>query len=140
MAADLVENYEEHPAFELIERVPTSWDETRVLDAAIGDYVVIARRSGREWYAGAVTDENARVLCAPLDFLEPGTTYAARIFEDAGGADCEVNPTPVEISSALVDVGTILALSLARGGGAAMAIAPASGEEIATLPRYEARY
>jgi alpha-glucosidase len=140
MAADLIENYEGHPAFEFIERVPCDWDETRVLDAAIGDYVVMARRAGREWYVGAATDENARVLWAPLDFLEPGTTYAARIFADAADADWELNPTPVEISCALVDAGTILALSLARGGGAAAAIAPATAEEAATLPRYEGRY
>jgi alpha-glucosidase len=101
---------------------------------------VTARRFGREWYIGAVTDENARVLWAPLGFLEPGTTYAARIFADAAGADWETNPTPVEISSALVDDGTILMLSLARGGGEAVAITPASDEEIATLPRYEAPY
>ena len=140
MAADLIENYEGHPAFEFIERVPCDWDETRVLDAAIGDYVVIARRSGREWYLGAVTDEDARALWAPLGFLEPGTTYVARIFADAADADWEVNPTPVEISSALVDVRTVVALSLARGGGAALAIAPATEGEAGTLPQYEAPF
>jgi alpha-glucosidase len=140
MAADLIENYEGHPAFEFIERVPCDWDETRVPDAAIGDYVVTARRSGRAWYLGAVTDEDARVLWAPLVFLEPGTTYTARIFADSADADFETNPTPVEISCALVDARTILALSLARGGGAAIAITPATDEEVATLPRYEAPY
>lgn len=140
MAADLIENYEGHPAFEFVERVPCDWDETRVLDAAIGDYVVTARRSGREWYVGAVTDENARVLWAPLDFLEQGTTYTARIFADAADADWELNPTPVDISSALVNARTILTLSLARGGGAALAITPATDEEIAALPGYEAPY
>jgi alpha-glucosidase len=140
MAADLIENYEGHPAFEFIERVPCDWDETRVPDAAIGDYAVVARRSGREWYVGAVTDENARVLWAPLDFLEPGVKYAARIFEDAADADFESNPTPVEIRAALVDAGTVVTLSLARGGGAAVEITPATEDEIATLPRYEAPY
>jgi alpha-glucosidase len=140
MAADLIENYEGHPAFEFIERVPCDWDETRVPDAAIGDYVVVARRSGREWYLGAVTDENARVLWTPLDFLDSDTTYAARIFADAADADWETNPTPVEIEGALVDAGTLLALSLARGGGAAVAITPATEDEVATLPRYEAPY
>jgi hypothetical protein len=140
MAADLIENYEGRPAFEFIERVPVNWDETRVLDAAIGDYVVIARRLGREWYLGAVSDEDSRVLWAPLGFLEPGTTYTARIFADAVDADYETNPTPVEISSALVDARTILTLSLARGGGTAIAITPATDDEAATLPRYEATY
>jgi alpha-glucosidase len=140
MAADLIESYQGHPAFEFIERVPCDWDETRVLDAAIGDYVVTVRRSGPDWYLGAVTDEDARVLWVPFDFLEPGVTYTARVFADAADADWELNPTPVEISSVLVNEGTTFALSLARGGGVAMAIAPASEEESAALPRYEETY
>jgi hypothetical protein len=98
----------------------------------------MARRSDREWYLGAVTDENARVFWMRLDFLEPGTTYAARVFADAADADWEVNPTPVEISSALVGAQTTLTLSLARGGGVAVAIVPATDDEIAALPWYEA--
>jgi alpha-glucosidase len=140
MAADLPENYEGHPAFEFIERVPCDWDETRVLDAAIGDYVVTARRGGREWYVGAVTDENARVLRVPLSFLDPSTVYVARFFADGADADWELNPTPVDVSSVLVNDLTIVSLSLARGGGAAIAIVPASDEEIATLLSYEAPY
>lgn len=124
MAADLPENYEGNPAFEFIERVPCTWDETRVLDAAIGDYVVIARRSGDVWYLGAITDENARSLDVSLDFLQGGTTYAARVFRDAEGADWKTNPTPVDVVTDEVEAGGAMTLELAPGGGQAMWLTP----------------
>ena len=74
MAADLPENYEKRPdAFQFIRDVPTDWETSRTLQAEIGDYVVIARqqRGAADWYLGATTDENARKLGIPLDFLAP---------------------------------------------------------------------
>jgi alpha-glucosidase len=137
MAADLPENYEGNPAFEFIELVPTTWDETRVPDAAIGDYAFFARRSGESWYLGAVTDEEARVLREPLTFLEPGRVYVARTFADGADADWETNPYPVDIASALVDQDTWLTLPLAAGGGFAAEIRPATDAERAGLSWYE---
>ncbi|WP_180841644.1 glycoside hydrolase family 97 catalytic domain-containing protein [Natrinema zhouii] len=59
------------PAFQFIEDVPAAgWDETRVIDSSIGEYMVTARQSGEEWYVGAMTDEHGRALEVPLDFLE----------------------------------------------------------------------
>ena len=121
MAADLPENYEGNAAFEFIERVPCTWDETRVLDAAIGDYVVIARRSGDEWYLGGITDEEGRVLEVSLDFLAAGNVvYQARIFRDASDAHWETDPTAVDISTADVGADDRMILELAPGGGAAV--------------------
>ncbi len=137
MAADLPENYEGNPAFEFIELVPTTWDETRVPDAAIGDFAFFARRSGDAWYLGAVTDEEARVLREPLTFLEPGTIYVARTFADGADADWETNPYPVDIASVLVDQDTWLALALAAGGGFAAEVRPATEVERSELPWYE---
>jgi hypothetical protein len=124
MAADLIENYEGHPAFTFIEAVPVNWDETRVLNGEIGDYVTIARRSGASWYIGSITDENARVLTVNLDFLEPDRSYVARIYADAADADFETNPTAYEIREDRVTRETILTLELAPGGGQAIAIVP----------------
>ena len=52
MAADLIENYENHPAFQFIKDVPVDWSETKILDAEIGDYVVIARKdkNSENWF------------------------------------------------------------------------------------------
>jgi len=128
MAADLPENYEGHPAFAFIEEVPVDWDETRVLHGKIGDYVTIARRSGERWYIGSVTDEEARVLRASLDFLSPGVRYRARIYADTPYTDWERTPTLYEISDIEVGRETVLDLKLAPGGGQAISIAPLAAE------------
>jgi hypothetical protein len=124
MAADLIENYEDQPAFAFIEEVPVDWDETRVLNAEIGDYVTIARRSDENWYIGSITDENARILTVTLPFLEPGRTYTARIFADAPDADWATRPRAIEISESQVDRDTVLHLRLAPGGGQAISLRP----------------
>ena len=124
MAADLPENYEGRPEFRFIRDVPTTWDETRVLDAEIGDFVVIARRKGDAWYLGAITDENARELQVPLSFLEPGRKYEAQIYADGKDADFEKNPAAVEISARTAQNSDVLTVKLARSGGQAVSLKP----------------
>jgi alpha-glucosidase len=64
MASDLPENYQGNQALNFIKSVPTDWEESRVINASIGDFVITARkdRNSEEWYLGAITDENSRVL------------------------------------------------------------------------------
>ena len=124
MAADLIENYEGHPAFAFIEQVAADWDETRVVNGEIGDYVTIARRSGTEWYVGSITDENARVLTVELKFLEPAKTYTARIYADTPDADFRTNPTAYEIREDEVTREDMLTIDLAPGGGQAITLIP----------------
>ncbi|HEV7605693.1 MAG TPA: glycoside hydrolase family 97 protein, partial [Steroidobacteraceae bacterium] len=95
MAADLPENYEKRPdAFQFIRDVPTDWETSRTLQGEIGDYVVVARqqRGAADWYLGATTDENARQLAIPLDFLASGRKYEAQIYRDAPDANYLTNP------------------------------------------------
>jgi alpha-glucosidase len=127
MAADLIENYEGHPAFRFIEEVPVDWDETRVLDGKIGDFVTIARRNGKRWYVGSITDENARELTVDLSFLDEGRDYVARIYADAPGADWETNPLAYEIREEPVNRHSSIRVRLAPGGGQAMSIVPETG-------------
>lgn len=124
MAADLPENYEEQPAFEFISEVPVDWDETRILDAEIGDFVITARRAGDSWYIGAITDELARVFLAELSFLVPGRRYRARIYADAPDAHWDGAPTLIDISESEVGSESVLTLRLAPGGGQAISITP----------------
>ena len=137
MAADLPENYEGHPAFQFIVDVPVDWQDTKVLQAEIGDYVTIARqdRNSEDWYIGSITDERERTLEAPLAFLEAGKEYVAEIYADAADADWESNPLSIDIHEALVDSNTVLNLRLAPGGGQAIRIRPATGGEADSLPR-----
>ena len=124
MAADLVENYQHHPAFRFIEAVPVDWDETRVLNGRIGDFVTIARRQGDTWFLGSITDENARVMTIPLLFLHPDKTYRVSIFADAPNADWKTQPTAYTISERTLTAKDTLNLRLAPGGGAAVIFRP----------------
>jgi len=123
MAADLPENYEKRPdAFQFIRDVPTDWETSRTLQGEIGDYVVIARqqRGKADWYLGATTDENARQLTIPLDFLERGKSYEARIYRDGPDADYRTNPTALVIEKRRVTWKDRLDASLAPAGGLAV--------------------
>ena len=132
MAADLPENYEGHPAFQFILDVPVDWQDTKVLHAEIGEYVTIARqdRNSEDWYIGSITDECERTLETPLTFLEAGKKYVAEVYADGADADWESDPLSIDIYEALVDSNTVLNLRLAPGGGQAIRIRPATGDEV----------
>jgi hypothetical protein len=139
MAADLPENYARRmDAFQFIRDVAVDWDDTRILEAEPGDYLTIARRAKNkdEWFIGAITDENARVSIAALDFLAAGKQYVAAVYADAPNADWQRNPTAYEIKKYLVDNKTALKLALARGGGAAVSLKPATARDLRGLRKY----
>lgn len=82
MAADLLENYEGHPAFQFFRDFDADCDWSRALAGEPGEYIVVARRAGDRFFLGAGTDGEARRVTVPLDFLEPGVTYRAVIYGD----------------------------------------------------------
>jgi alpha-glucosidase len=136
MAADLPKNYEAWPGpFQFIVDVPADWQETRVLHGRIGDYITTVRkdRHSQDWYLGSITDENGRVLEAPLQFLDPGRPYVAEIYRDGVNADWVTNPYDIEIDQRLVDNGTMLTLRLAPGGGQAIRFRPATDDDVRKL-------
>jgi hypothetical protein len=140
MAADLPENYEKHlDAFQFIKDVPVDWDDTKVLEAEPGDYIVTARKQkGKEtWYIGAITDENKRDVQVNFNFLIPNKTYVVTIYADAPEADWQANPMAYSIQNYTVTSKTILKLKLAAGGGAALAVKPASAEESKRIKKYK---
>lgn len=122
MAADMIENYDDQPAFAFIESVPTNWQKTLVLNAEIGKYIITARkeRGGDNWYVGGMTDSDARDLSFKLDFLDNGATYQAIIYEDGPGADYRTNPYPMTILPKKVTVDDTLKMHLAPSGGFAI--------------------
>ncbi len=117
MVSDYPEIYDHLPEMEFIDKVPTVWDETRVVNGEPAQYITIARRQGDEWFLGAMTNWDARDLEIPLSFLGQGV-FEAQIFAD--GADADKVPTHVAVSSKNVKAGDTLALHLAPGGGAAV--------------------
>lgn len=129
MASDFPENYQAKPgAFQFIKDVPADWSDTKVLHASIGDYVTIIRkdRNSDDWYLGSITDENGRLLKAPLNFLEPGKKYIAEIYRDGYEADWIDNPYDIVIEEKIVDSSMTLLLRLAASGGQAIRFKPVS--------------
>lgn len=124
MSADMIENYEGRPELEFLKSCPVNWARTVVPEAHIGEYLTIARKDidSDNWYIGAITNSNARKGKVSLDFLDPGSSYTAKIFADGKDANFETNPYPVEISEIPVNSTSTLNLSLAKGGGAAIII------------------
>lgn len=126
MVADLPENYARYPGpFRFIRDVPTDWSETRVLAGEVGDFATIVRkdRHSEDWYLGSVTDEEARTLGIPLDFLDAGKVYVAEIYRDGDNAAWDTNPHDISIERREVRPDDVLAIRLAPGGGLAIRFA-----------------
>jgi len=110
------------PGADFLAQVPATWDETRVLSGEIGEHVVIARRSGRDWYVGAMSNEQARTVSVPLEFL-PAGTFKATVYQDGD------EPADLRRESRRVDAKQTLSLALAASGGAVVRLTPASPDE-----------
>ncbi len=121
MVSDYPAAYEGQMGFEFIRNVPTVWDDTKVLNAKVGDYITIARRHGDTWYIGAMTDWTPRELQIPLGFL-PGGTYAVDIFSD--GPDADKVPAQVVHEKFNVTHNDAIIARLAPGGGHVAILTP----------------
>ncbi|MGJ8653781.1 MAG: glycoside hydrolase family 97 catalytic domain-containing protein [Opitutaceae bacterium] len=132
--------------FEYIKKLPMTWDDTKVLEMKIGDYITMARRSGDTWFTAALADESGRKTDIKLDFLKPGVTYNVTLYEDTaesnyqfpGGwnkkdaAKKKIPFKPVETKRELYQVrkiqvkqGDTISADIAPGGGHCMWIRPA---------------
>ena len=115
MLADSPSNYLREPeAMEFLAAVPTEWDETRVLDARIADYVVVARRSGHDWYVGAMNDWTARSVDVDLSFLPEGN-FTIDLYQD--GVNADRFASDYKKVTMAVNKTTRLKADLAPGGG-----------------------
>jgi len=122
MLSDSPTNYMREPeAMEFLAPVPSVWDETKVLDAKIGEYVLVARRSGREWYVGAMTNWTRRDLEVDLSFL-PAGAFTMEAYQDGVNADryaSDYKKSKTQVSNV-----QRLKITLAPGGGWAARIHP----------------
>jgi len=122
MLADSPSNYLREPeAMEFLAQVPTVWDETKVLDAKLGEYVLVARRNGRDWYIGALTNWTGRDLEVDLSFL-PSGSFTMEAYQDGVNADrlaSDYAKTKTQVTSSKK-----LKITLAPGGGWAARIHP----------------
>ncbi|MFF8229620.1 glycoside hydrolase family 97 protein [Streptomyces caelestis] len=110
------------PGLPWFNAVPVTWDESRTLAGAIGEYIAVARRSGSTWYLGAMTDESSRTLSLPLSFLGSGT-YTATVYAD-GTPGTSPFRTPVVVSTRTVTAADTLDVAMAPAGGQAVVLTP----------------
>jgi alpha-glucosidase len=121
MLADSPTEYERVPdIMKYLSAVPTVADETKVIDAKLAEYAVIAKRKGENWYVGAMTNWIARNLKLDFSFLKPGVNYTAQIYTDA--EDTDVNAAHYNLKTISVNNNTKIDLKLSSGGGAAVMI------------------
>jgi alpha-glucosidase len=122
MLSDSPSNYMREPeAMEFLAPVPSTWDETKSLDGKISEYVAVARRSGRDWYVGAMTDWTARDLEIDLSFLPEGN-FTMEAYQD--GVNSERMASDYKKTTTQVNKGKKLKIHLAPGGGFAARIHP----------------
>ena len=126
MAADSPSAYRRHPLTRVLAEVPATWDDTKVVSAGLDEEVVIARKSGNDWWIGAMSGRNARDVKVPLSFLMPAT-FRADIYQDDSAAEHGFVKTEREVSPA-----DALELKLRAAGGALVRLTPAP----AAAPRW----
>ena len=122
MLSDSPSNYEREPeSLEFLRAVPTTWDETIPLDGKISEYVSVARRSGKDWYVGAMTNWDARDLEIDFSFL-PAGNFTMDAYRD--GVNADRMASDYKKTTSTVTKATKLKVHLAPGGGWAARIHP----------------
>lgn len=115
MLSDSPSNYLREPeTMEFLAAVPTTWDETKVLEAKISQYVLLARRNGNDWYIGAMTDWTPRDLEVDFSFLPDGS-FTLDAYQD--GVNADRNASDYKKSTQQITRSTKLKIHLAPGGG-----------------------
>lgn len=120
---DQMDQYEgrEFPELEFWKEMPTVWDDSKVLQGEIGQYMTVARKTGDSWFVGTITNGN-RVSEIPLAFLGPGE-YTAKIYKE-DSADKKL----VIVNTADVTSRSTITASMSLGSGHAMWIFPKTPE------------
>jgi alpha-glucosidase len=119
---DTPASFHNEPELAWFSHLPTVWNETRVPAGEIGKFAVVARRSGEQWYVGAITNSDPRRLPLKLDFLRPGQTYEATIYRDDPAVPTD---THVAIERRPVRRGDSIDLNMLANGGESLLLTPA---------------
>ena len=115
---DLPNAYKGEQELDFWKHCPTVWNESKALQGEIGEFVVQARRSGDDWFVGAMTGLQARdITINTADFLQKGKKYRVEMYND----DPMLNTrTKVASTVQTLKAGKVLKLHLQPSGGAAL--------------------
>jgi alpha-glucosidase len=124
----------DEPELEFFDHVPTVWDATKVVHGEIGEYAVLARRSGENWFIGCMNGHDPHTLDVPLSFLDKDRRYIAHIYTDDPAISTR---THVKISRYTVDSSSVLSAELPPRGGQAIRIVPAMPDDLKRYSKYQ---
>jgi alpha-glucosidase len=119
---DRPQQYRGEKELEFWDDLPTVWDDTRVINGSIGEYVSVARRKADAWWLGTIQAVQHGPLRVPLNFLEPDRKYTATVYSDANRDGSQ--PRSVKIERLAVDRSTVLTVDIPANGGHAVRIVP----------------
>ena len=124
MACDILEHYEDQPAFQFITDAGVDWEQSMVLNGEVGDFVTIAREEKEtgNWFVGGITDEEERTLEIDFQFLDEGKKYKTTIYRDGDNAHWKDNPKDIIIEEIEINNQSELQIKLAPGGGFAISL------------------
>ncbi len=119
MICDYPAAYEGQPGFEFLKDIPTTWDETKVLDAEVNKYVIIARKKNNDWYVGSITNNESRQLKINFGFLAEGN-FTAEVYTDTDNTD----QNPNDLNKKIINITNkdAITVDLSAGGGMVMHI------------------
>jgi len=123
---DKPSDYHGEREIEFFEKLPTVWDDTKILQGEIGQYIATARKNGEQWFVGAITNNEGRELSIPLDFLSKEKKFLINIYTDEEGSTTR---TKVKIKQRKVKSSDVIKIKLIASGGVALWIRPESSKE-----------
>lgn len=109
--------YQGEPEIAFFDKVKTVWDETKVLNGEVGEYITVARKAGTDWFVGAITNNQARKITVPTAFLEKGKKYVIKSFQDD---DSIQTRTKVAVKEQIIKGGQEFSFDLKASGGVAL--------------------
>ena len=124
MASDMIEHYEGHPMFQFFRDFNPDCDWSEALQGEPGEYIVVVRRAGEDFFLGAATNGSAREVAVPLTFLSENQDFVATIYSDGNDAHWKTNPTSYKIEKKITSHNDILFINMAAGGGCAVTLSP----------------
>jgi alpha-glucosidase len=106
--------YLEPDFMNLLGHIPTGWDDTKILDAKVGEYIVTARNKNKDWYIAGMNNWTAKEQSIDFSFLEKGN-YKATICKD--GINADKFAADYSITHQVINNTSNLSISIAPGGG-----------------------
>ncbi|MBR6461214.1 MAG: glycoside hydrolase family 97 catalytic domain-containing protein, partial [Verrucomicrobia bacterium] len=128
MLCDTPVLYEQEPEYtRFLASIPVEPDETQILSAELGKYIVTARRKGDVWFVGGLTGWNVKQVDIPFSFLKKGQVYQAVLYKD--GVNAERRGADYTVDRFMVNSADTRSVRMSSGGGFALRLTPVDCNE-----------